>query len=199
MSTIKKNRALLLGFLILSASIFPQALFAHCDTLNGPVVTAARKALETGDVKLVLIWIRAADETEIKHAFEQALSVRKLGGSAKDLADQYFFETLVRLHRAGEGEPYTGLKPAGSELGPAISASDQALEHGSSEAVKNLLNDTMARGLAERFQRVMSLKNYDKNDVNAGRQYVAAYVAFIHYADGLYEAASGASAEHGGE
>ena len=29
---------------------------------------------------------------------------RKLGGEARALADHHFFETLVRLHRAGEGE-----------------------------------------------------------------------------------------------
>ena len=30
-------------------------LFAHCDGMDGPVVAAAKKALETGDVNLVLI------------------------------------------------------------------------------------------------------------------------------------------------
>lgn len=190
------HRAMLIGAAIFLALAFPQGLLAHCDTVEGPVVTAAAKALETGDVNLVLIWIKPADEPEIESAFEQALSVRKLGGPAKDLADRYFFETVVRVHRAGEGAPYTGLKQAGSELAPAISASDQALSKGSSERVQTLLNDTMKHQLEERFQKVMSLKNYDKKDVNAGRQYVAAYVTFIHYAEGLYEAASGASTAH---
>jgi hypothetical protein len=27
------------------------------------------------------------------------------------LADTHFFETVVRLHRLGEGESFTGLKP----------------------------------------------------------------------------------------
>jgi hypothetical protein len=39
---------------------------AHCDGLDGPVVPAARKALETGDVNLVLIWVQKSDEAEIK-------------------------------------------------------------------------------------------------------------------------------------
>src|SRR5512135_1543516 len=111
---------------ILTASI--GALFvwatpaaAHCDTLDGPVVSAARKALDTGDINLVLAWTQKNDEKEIRSAFDKARAVRKAGGQAKDLADTYFFETLVRVHRAGEGAPYTGLKPTG-ETEPAIAA-----------------------------------------------------------------------------
>ncbi|MGH8640573.1 MAG: DUF6448 family protein, partial [Burkholderiales bacterium] len=88
----------------------------HCDTLDGPVVTLARKALETGNVNHVLPWVRPEDEPEIRRAFDHALAVRKLGCEARDLADRHFFETLVRVHRAAEGAPYTGLKPAG--MGP---------------------------------------------------------------------------------
>jgi hypothetical protein len=98
--------------------------FGHCDGLDGPVVTVARKALETGNVNLVLPWVRVEDEGEIRKAFDQARSVRKLGGEARKLADTHFFETLVRIHRAGEGAPFAGLKPAGRDLGPAVPAAD---------------------------------------------------------------------------
>src|SRR5262245_29993648 len=53
--------------------------FGHCDTLDGPVIGLARRALETGNVNLVLPWVRAEDEPEIRRAFEHALAVRKLG------------------------------------------------------------------------------------------------------------------------
>jgi len=75
----------------------------HCDTLDGPVVTAAKRALETGKVNLILPWAPKAAEEEIKSAFGRAQQVRKLGKAAADLADYWFFETVVRLHRAGEG------------------------------------------------------------------------------------------------
>jgi len=39
----------------------PPAARAHCDTLDGPVVLAARKALETGKVNPVLAWVPAAE------------------------------------------------------------------------------------------------------------------------------------------
>ena len=100
---------------------------AHCDGLDGPVVNLARQALAKGDVKIVLPWVAADKEPEIRKAFDLAVAVRSKGEKEKELADTYFFETLVRVHRAGEGAPYTGLKPAGLDLGPAIPAADKAL------------------------------------------------------------------------
>jgi hypothetical protein len=165
------------------------AAFAHCDTLDGPVVAAAREALDQNNPNLVLIWVKKENEPELKAAFEKALSVRKLNPSAKDMADMYFFETLVRVHRAGEGAPYVGLKPAGTDLGPAIPAADKAITTGDVQPVAKLLTETLQAGLKEQFARVEAHKNYDKNDVAAGREYVEAYVSYVHYVEGLYDAA----------
>ncbi len=170
-------------------------VFAHCDGMDGPVVTAAKKALETGNVNLVLIWVQNKDEGEMKKVFQKALAVRKLNPEAKELADMYFFETLVRIHRAGEGAPYTGLKPAGRDLGPAIPAADKAVVDGKIEPVIKLLTDKMRDGINEYFEHVMAKKNFKKDDVEAGRKYIETYVIFIHYVEGLYEAAK--EAVHG--
>ena len=126
---------------------------AHCDGLDGPVVEAARKALETGEINLVLIWVQKPDQAQIKRAFDHAQAVRKLSAEARELADQYFFETLVRIHRAGEGASYTGLKPAGRDRGPAIPVADKALRAGNVEAVLRLLTSTLERGVHEHFGR----------------------------------------------
>ena len=158
----------------------------HCDGMDGPVVSLAKKALETGNVKLVLPWVRAQDEGEIRTAFDHAVSVRKLGAQARELADTHFFETLVRIHRAGEGAPFTGLKPAGRDLGPAIPAADHALVDGSVEAVVRLVTDALARGIRERFQAAWSKHRFDPSDVEAGREYVEAYVPYIHFVERLY-------------
>jgi Family of unknown function (DUF6448) len=167
-----------------------RAASAHCDGLDGPVVKAAQKALQTGDVNQVLIWVQPQDEGEIKKSFEETLAVRKLGPQAQALADRYFFETLVRVHRAGENAPYTGLKPAGRDLGPAIPAADKALETGSDEAVIQLLTTTLQEGLRNHFKEVVEKKNFAIDDVAAGREFVESYVAYIHYVEGLYEAAA---------
>ena len=164
--------------------------FAHCDGLDGPVVQAAEKALAAGDVNQVLIWVQPNDEKEIRHAFAQALAVRKLGSEARELADRSFFETLVRVHRAGEGAPYTGLKPAGRDLGPAIPAADKALETGSSDALLKLLLSTIEHRVREHFEAAVAKKKFAAGDLAAGRAFVKAYVEFIHCAEALYQQAT---------
>lgn len=162
---------------------------AHCDGLDGPVVKAAQTALQSGDVNPVLIWVRPQDSDEIKKAFKETLAVRKLSPEAQAFADRYFFETLVRIHRAGENAPYDGLKPAGRDLGPAIPAADKALETGSDEALIELLTSTVQQGLRKHFNEVMERKNFAPDDVAGGRAYVETYVSYVHYVERLYEAA----------
>jgi hypothetical protein len=174
----------------------PARVLAHCDGLDGPVVKAARSALDTRNPALVLIWVQAKDEPEIRAAFEQTLAVRALGAQAKELADRFFFETVVRVHRAGEGAPYTGLKPGGRDLGPAIPAADKALADGSAEPVVKLFTDTMRERLREHFNAAVSARSFKAGDLAAGREYVKAYVAFIHYVERLYEASTAGAHGH---
>jgi len=164
--------------------------------MDGPVVKAAQKALELGDVSLVLIWVQDKDEAEIRQAFDRTLAVRKLGSDARELADLYFFETLVRVHRIGEGAPYTGLKPAGRDLGPAIPEADRAIDNGSVNPLLKLLRAAVNRGIQDRFQEALSHKEYNSADLAAGRDYVKAYVEFIHYVERMYEAATRSAEGH---
>lgn len=170
--------------------------FAHCDGLDGPVVKAAQKALQTNNVNLVLIWVQKENEPSVKALFQQTLTVRKLSPESKALADRHFFETLVRLHREGEGAPYTGLKPAGRDLGPAIPAADRAIESGETAALERLLVNEMRAGLREAFGRVQARRKYDANDVAAGREYVKAYVEYLHFVERLHEATAKPAAGH---
>ena len=190
-------RALVALFATSAATILLSATAsAHCDGMDGPVVKAAQEALAKGEVNLVLIWVRKSDEAEIRRSFDQTLIVRKLSPQARELADMYFFETLVRIHRAGEGAPYTGLKPAGRDLGPAIPAADEAVKSGDVAPLTNLLVDTMRAGLLDRYKKVLAAKSYNVQDVDAGREYVEAYVTYIHYVEGMYEAAKNPASGH---
>lgn len=186
-------------FLFLAVIAWPSLAAAHCDGLDGPVVSAARKALESRDINPVLIWVQKNEEPEIRQAFEKTLTVRTQGDAARELADQYFFETLVRLHRAGEGAPYTGLKPAGRDLGPAIPAADKAVADGAVEPLMALLTATMREHLTGRFQTLNSAKGFAVDDIDAGRRYVKEYVEFVHYVERLYETAGHQSSETEGE
>lgn len=172
------------------------AVQAHCDIEDGPVVTEAKAVLESGDVTPLLKWVAAKDAEEIRKAFEETRVVRTKGDAAQKLADRYFFETVVRLHRADEGEPYTGVKPAGTPVDKAVRMADQALESGSEEALVEMLTEKVADGLKKRFKKTHEARQHADDSVEAGRQFVTAYVDFVHYALGVNQAASGVHA-HG--
>jgi hypothetical protein len=171
--------------------LIPRPALAHCDTLDGPVVKDARAALEARDVTPVLKWVVPEREGVIREAFARTITVRGLGAEAQSLADRFFFETLVRVHREGEGAPYTGLKPAGTEVEPGVAASDRALETGSVDALVALAAGEIEHGLRARYARVAERKKQAGVSVAAGREYVAAYVEFVHYAERVVQAAAG--------
>ena len=177
-------------------ALMPARALAHCDGLDGPVVKAAQRALETRHPALVLIWVQEKDEPEIRKAFEQTLAVRELSPQARELADRFFFETLVRVHRAGEGEPFTGLKPAGRDLGPAIPAADEAVRVGSVEPVNRLLTGAIRERLREQLGEVIATKSFKSSAIAAGRAYVKAYVGFIHFVERLYDSTMKAPQGH---
>ena len=161
----------------------PRAAQAHCDTLNGPVVAAARAALGANDIQPVLKWIRQEDEAEARRVFQQTMTVRALSAAARDLADRYFFETVVRLHRAGEGEPFTGLKDAVAD--DLLEAADRALEDGSDAALVRLVADRAAAGVRERFAQARERRTRAEVSAVDGRRYVTAYVELMHYLEQL--------------
>jgi hypothetical protein len=182
-----------LGLWILAA---PQGALAHCDTLDGPVVATARTALDNGDVTPLLKWVRPEAEGEIKAAFQKTLAIRGKGAAEKELADMYFFETLVRIHRAGEGAPYTGLKP-GADIDPAVALADKALDSGSVDKLVDVLTNAMANGIRERFAHASKNLKQADSSVAAGREFVESYVVFTHYVEGLHGLIKGGAAHHG--
>jgi hypothetical protein len=178
-------------------ALVPRTGYSHCDTLDGPVVSTARSALDKADVTAVLKWVRKIDEGEIKKAFENTLAVRKLSPQAKNLADMYFFETLVRVHRAAEGAGYTGLKPAGS-VEPPVAAADKALESKSVDFFMKEISNVVSAGILERFNHTVEAKKHADESVEAGRLYVKAYVEFVHYVEALHKTATGQTLGHEG-
>ena len=173
-------------------------VIAHCDTKDGPVVADARKAIEQNNVNYVLKWVQAADEKEIKEVFGLTMKVRVLSPEAETLADNYFFETLVRVHRSGEGVPYTGVKPSGTPIDEKILVADKSIELGNLSPFNDLVTKDEIAELKKRFDKVMSLKNFDVNNVQAGREYIEAYVQFFHLAEGEEEGHNPIHVEEGG-
>lgn len=166
--------------------LFTLTTYAHCDSKEGPVIKAAINSLETENINYSLIWIPENDEPELIRLFEKVLKVRKLNDDAKSLADNYFFETLVRIHRMGEGVAYTGIKPESYKIEQAILDADKALESGSIGLIINKIPSDKLDKISQLFTETTSKKNFDLNDISSGRKYVESYVHFIHAVEEVY-------------
>lgn len=179
------------------ALLTPSTAEAHCDTLDGPVVNTARTALETKKVEPVVAWVQPGHEREIRHAFSTALAERQRSPGSREKSDLAFFETLVRVHRAGEGAPYTGLKPAGTDPGLAVRTADLAMKRGDAAVLEKLMTEKVRTGVRERFAKLEKLPP-PAQDVAAGRAWVQAYVDYVHFVERVDATASGAGV-HGHE
>lgn len=194
MKTTHTLKMTLMGIAAVVAVSFgvPRDAAAHCDTLDGPVIQDAQKALEAKDITPVLKWVKAKDEKAVKAAFNKALAAK---GARSEAAHHKFFATLVKIHRAGEGAPFNGLKPAG-EVEPAVAAADKALADGSADALVKLVTDDVTAGIKKRYDRAADAYKHKDESVAKGRAYVEAYVEFTHYVEKLHMDATGKGA-HG--
>lgn len=151
------------------------------------------------NVNYVLKWVQPEFEEEITQIFNLSMKVKDLSPEAKELSEQYFFGNLVRIHRAGEGAPFTGLKPSGTPIDEKVQAADKSIELGNLSPFDNLIEEDKMPELTERFENAMALKNFDVNDVDAGREYIEAYVKFFKFAEGEEDEAHGTVDAHGAE
>lgn len=176
----------ILAFVATLAAVLlkPVRASAHCDTMDGPTAHDGLQALETGQLALALKWIGPSGEQELREVFEQARAARDLGPAAREVADRWFLENLVRIHRAGEGAAFTGLKPRGVPVDERVAAADAAIGSGDISALEGLVTTDRWAELERRFARVLDRKTYDPSDVDAGRAYIEAYVSFFTYAEG---------------
>jgi len=174
----------------------PYDAAAHCDTLDGPVIQDARKAIEARDITPVLKWVKSRDEKAVRAAFQKLLADKAKNPEA---SEHKFFATLVKIHRAGEGAPFTGLKPAGA-VEPAVAEADKALASGSADALVRLITDDVAAGIRKRYERAASTYRHKDESVAQGREFVEAYVEYTHYVERLHQDATGKGAhgEHAG-
>ncbi len=181
-------QVLLLAAVLLTMGITlfltPKKASAHCDTYDGPAATDARKSLESGNINYSLKWIFAEGEEEIRKIFELSRKVRGLSAEAKELADLYFQESLIRVHRAGEGAPFDGMKPSGVPVDPRVAAADKSLIVGNLSPFEGVLPEEEVEALEDKFQRALGLKEFDVNDLKAAREYMEAYVIFFKTAEG---------------
>jgi hypothetical protein len=193
---MKATKLITLAAITIGISIaIASKIYAHCDTLDGPVVAAAKLALQKGDVTPVLKWVTKDGEKDVREAFALTMKVRSQGEDARRLADMRFFETLVRVHRAGEGVPYTGLKPAGT-IEPVILAADKSLQQGSVDELAGEVAKAVQDGIRARFAKAAERKKHADESVEAGRAYVEAYADYVHFVESVHALSAAGAGEH---
>jgi hypothetical protein len=166
--------------------------------MDGPVVLAAKRALAERDPAIILPYVKADGERELLGAFERAVAAHDGNAAANELADLFFYETAVRVHRAGEGAPYAGLKRAGLGFGPVVPIAERAIESGSPDELVLVLTEKVRHEVLERFGRAMTLKPHAGESVASAREYVEAMLGLEVWSHKLYAcAAAGPHEEHG--
>jgi len=158
----------------------------HCDTESGPVAIAASKALQTGKFETVAIWVAEAQSQELQERFQECLSVYQMRGEAKKMAERYFMETAVRLHREAEGMSYTGLKPP-QPLPQDVAEAEKALETGNVKPLTNLLSRELQQETQKWFRRALEARKLKDKSIRYGREWVDAYVKYVIYVHGLHK------------
>lgn len=190
-----KTKFNFLALIVVSALYFAPMASAHCDSLSGPVVQAARLALDGGDITPLLKWVKPQYEPELRTAFASAVAAHRQGGAAAEVAARYLFETAVRLHRAGEGAAYTGLSDA--EVPQEVANVDAALANGNITPLEDEMSAAVAAGIRRRFAAAAEKSKHDRS-VAAGREYVEAYVELVHYVEAVHALARGEAEGHPG-
>ena len=182
----KANRSLLVTAIAMILWMLPQQVTAHCDSYDGPVIQDALSALEDRDIAPVLKWVEPQYEAEISSLFQKTLKYKEEDKEVYELLEKHFLETLVRIHREGEGAPFTGLKPAGSTK-PIIEMTDAALKNEAIDPLLSALSGHISKVVKEKYEKVARLKKLKDDSVKAGRDYVAAYVDYTHTVEALHD------------
>lgn len=182
---VSLGRRLILAVVIIFMALVPWKMEAHCDSYDGPVIQDAYKALKSKDVTPILKWVEVKHEQEVVSLFNKTLTYQNVDDQVYQLLEKHFLETLVRLHREGEGAPFTGLKPAGStEL--IVQMTDEALQNQDIEAFLEKFSAHTERFIHEKYEKVAALKLVKDNSVEQGRAFVAAYVDYTHTVEALH-------------
>ena len=184
--TTMMKMAGILVMMLMFVTFTAKQSYAHCERENGPVAVAAKEALKSEDFSKVAIWIGEEQEEELKNKFRQSLSVYHKGGDSKELATEYFMSNAVRLHRAAEGMPFTGLKPA-QAAAKDIQVAEKALKTGNLDPVMDMFSSKMEDEAQKWFQKALEAKKNKDESVKAGREWADKYVKYIIYLHKLYQ------------
>lgn len=188
--------ALYAGLVAFAGLTASTTAFAHCDSMDGPVITEAKSALQARDVTPLLKWVPENREESVREAFASALSESAGGNVAQEQANQQLYATLVRIHREAEGAPFTGVKPAG-HIPAIVQAADAALHAGNVDSLVAQVTTNVEHAIRERFAKAEQSKQQANQSVKQGRAYVNDYIHYVHFVEEVNGMAKGSSTEAG--
>ena len=169
------------AFILMNIAMIGNAS-AHCDGMDGPVITEAKAAIEARDVTPLLKWVPENNESVIKDAFAKTLQERTGGKVTQESADRKLFETLVRVHRESEGAPFVGIKPAG-QIAPVVMEADSALAKKNVDRLAEHIAAQVEKSVREKFEKAAHSKEFSEQSIEKGREYVSNYVQYVHYVE----------------
>lgn len=152
---------------------------------NGPGMDAAKKALETGKAHHILIWIPEELKSTLKNFLEKACCERNTRKNVHGHAVDWHFQTIHRLQSLYYGPHNLNITTKEPEEKAIILLVERACEGGNFEEITTVIPDTPTGDMPQRFNDVMKKKNYDVENIAAGRVYVSAFTDFIVFVNNL--------------
>lgn len=157
----------------------------HHNQLNAQVIKAAKMALDSGNVNYILIWVPEESENKLKNLLEKTCCESSTRDNIQNRAVDWYFKTVNRLHYASGWTSCPGMKSESIDENPIVLKVERAIETGNINEIFGVIPDTPTGDVRRRFCDVMNKKNYNVNNIAAGRDYVSSFIDLIVYLHNL--------------
>jgi hypothetical protein len=146
---------------------------------NGPVMRAAKMALETGNADHILIWVPEESENTLKNLLEKTCCERTTQRKARNHSIEWYLQTINRLHSEYYRPHDLNISTKTPEERKTILLVERACETGNFDEIATVMQITSDEEIRQRFNDVLNKSNYDMDNIAAGRAYVSAFTDFI--------------------
>lgn len=146
---------------------------------NGPVMRAAKMALETGNVDYILIWVPEESANTLKNLLEKTCCERTTRRKARNHSVEWYMQTINRLHSEYFRPHDLNISTKTAEERRTILQVEKACETGNFDEIATVMQVTSDEEIRRRFNEVLDKSDYDVDNIAAGRAYVSAFTDFI--------------------
>ncbi len=144
-------------------------------------MSAAKRALDTGNAQYILIWIPEESENTLKNLLEKVCCEHNIQKDVHDHIVDWYFKTVNRLHSVYCGPRNLNLSTKAPEEKKIIFLVEKACESGNFKEITTVIQDTPDGEMRQRFNDLMKKRNYHVENIASGRLYVSAFTDFIAF------------------